>query len=112
MGIFGRRKKDESHPYENITVDSSGPFSLEVIDVLNIAGRGLVATGRVISGVVRVGDQVEIHSATGPVPCVVKGIEIFRKTLDSAQAGDNIGLLLSGTGTMGVSRGCLITSPR
>jgi len=118
MGIFERRKKDQSHPYEDIPADPStppppsGPFSLEVIDVFAIAGRGLVATGQVISGVVRVGDHVEVRGATGTVPCVVKGIEASRKKLASAQAGDNIGLLLSGTGTAHVARGSLVTSPR
>lgn len=76
--------------------DAAGAFSFKVEDVFSISGRGTVVTGRVASGEVRVGDEVCFRSATGAsIKCRVNGIEMFRKVLDTARAGDDAGLLLA-----------------
>ncbi len=73
------------------------PFLLSVEDVFTITGRGTVATGRIERGLVKIGDQVEIVGLVEkPRTTVVTGVEMFRKTLDSGQAGDSIGCLLRG----------------
>ena len=80
-------------------------FRMTVDDVFFIRGRGVVTTGKVQDGVVRVGDEVSIG---GRAPVRVDGIEAFRKTLEQAQAGDNIGLLFSGLDKSDISRGDVI----
>jgi len=88
------------------------PFLMAVEDVFTITGRGTVATGRVERGVVKVGDEVElvgIHPQTRKT--VVTGVEMFRKLLDQAQAGDNIGVLLRGVGRTEIERGQVICKP-
>ena len=88
------------------------PFLMAVEDVFTITGRGTVATGRVERGVVKVGDEVElvgIHPETRKT--VVTGVEMFRKLLDQAQAGDNIGVLLRGVGRTEIERGQVICKP-
>jgi elongation factor Tu len=92
--------------------DLDKPFLMAVEDVFTITGRGTVATGRVERGVVKVGDEVEmvgIHPATRKT--VVTGVEMFRKLLDQAQAGDNIGVLLRGVGRTEIERGQVICKP-
>ncbi|HZG55832.1 EF-Tu/IF-2/RF-3 family GTPase, partial [Paenibacillus sp.] len=82
------------------------PFLMPVEDVFTITGRGTVATGRVERGVVKVGDEVEIIGlAEETRKTVVTGVEMFRKLLDSAQAGDNIGALLRGVDRKDIERG-------
>src|SRR5699024_3743061 len=77
--------------------DHDKPFMMPVEDVFSITGRGTVATGRVERGKVNVGDEVEIIGMTEkPTKSVVTGVEMFRKLLDYAEAGDNIGALLRG----------------
>jgi elongation factor Tu len=92
--------------------DLDKPFLMAVEDVFTITGRGTVATGRVERGVVKVGDEVElvgIHAETRKT--VVTGVEMFRKLLDQAQAGDNIGVLLRGVGRTEIERGQVICKP-
>ncbi|MFD1884071.1 elongation factor Tu [Paenibacillus wenxiniae] len=88
------------------------PFLMPVEDVFSITGRGTVATGRVERGVVKVGDEIEIvgiHEETKK--SVVTGVEMFRKLLDSAQAGDNIGALLRGVDRTQIERGQVLSKP-
>jgi len=88
------------------------PFLMPVEDVFTITGRGTVATGRVERGVVKVGDPVEIVGLQDvPRPTVVTGVEMFRKLLDQAQAGDNIGVLLRGVTRSEVERGQVVCKP-
>ncbi len=86
--------------------DTDKPFLMPVEDVFTITGRGTVATGRVDRGVVKVGDEVEIVGLTEAArKTVVTGVEMFRKLLDQAQAGDNIGALLRGVERKDIERG-------
>ncbi len=88
------------------------PFLMAIEDVFTITGRGTVATGRVERGVVKVGDEVEIvgiHAATKKT--VVTGVEMFRKLLDQAEAGDNIGVLLRGIARTEIERGQVLCKP-
>ncbi|RAV10253.1 elongation factor Tu [Paenibacillus contaminans] len=88
------------------------PFLMPVEDVFSITGRGTVATGRVERGVVKVGDEIEIvglHEETKK--SIVTGVEMFRKLLDSAQAGDNIGALLRGVDRKDIERGQVLAKP-
>jgi elongation factor Tu len=87
------------------------PFLMPVEDVFTISGRGTVVTGRVERGVVKVGDEVEIVGIRPTVKTVCTGVEMFRKTLDQGQAGDNIGVLLRGVKREEVERGQVISKP-
>ncbi|SCW34367.1 elongation factor Tu [Lachnospiraceae bacterium C10] len=92
--------------------DTDKPFLMPVEDVFTITGRGTVATGRVERGMLHVNDEVEIlgiHEEVGKT--VVTGIEMFRKTLDEAQAGDNIGALLRGVDRDAIERGQVLAKP-
>ena len=92
--------------------DTDKPFLMPVEDVFTITGRGTVATGRVERGMLHVNDEVEIlgiHEEVGKT--VVTGIEMFRKTLDDAQAGDNIGALLRGVDRDAIERGQVLAKP-
>ncbi len=91
--------------------DIDKPFLMAVEDVFTITGRGTVATGRVERGVVHVGDDIEIVGITETRKTVVTGVEMFRKLLDEAQAGDNIGLLLRGVARTDIERGQVICKP-
>ena len=81
------------------------PFLMPVEDVFSITGRGTVATGRIESGIVKVGEEVEIVGMNNDKKTVVTGVEMFRKLLDEGRAGDNVGLLLRGVGKEEVERG-------
>ena len=88
------------------------PFLMPVEDVFSITGRGTVATGRVERGTVKMGDTVEIIGLTDErKTTVITGVEMFRKLLDSAEAGDNVGLLLRGVDKKGVERGQVLCKP-
>jgi elongation factor Tu len=88
------------------------PFLMPVEDVFTITGRGTVATGRVERGIVKVGDPVEIVGLTEETKSsVVTGVEMFRKLLDQAEAGDNIGALLRGITRKDVERGQVLAKP-
>ena len=88
------------------------PFLLPVEDVFSIPGRGTVATGRVERGVIKVGDKVERVGIRETVETTCTGVEMFRKLLDEAQAGDNIGVLLRGFGKTDVERGMVLAKPK
>jgi len=87
------------------------PFLMPIEDVFSISGRGTVVTGRVETGVVKVGEEVEIVGLIDTKKTVVTGVEMFRKLLDSGQAGDNIGALLRGVGRDDVERGQVLCKP-
>ena len=88
------------------------PFILPVEDIFSITGRGTVATGRIETGVIKTGDQVEIVGlGEKPKTSVVTGVEMFRKILDRGEAGDNVGLLLRGIDKKEVKRGQVICRP-
>ena len=91
--------------------DDSKPFLMPVEDVFSISGRGTVATGRVEQGKVTVGDEVEIIGIKDTVKTTVTGVEMFRKLLDSAEAGDNIGALLRGVTRDDIERGQVLAQP-
>ena len=88
------------------------PFLLAIEDIFSITGRGTVVTGRVERGKIKVGDPVEIVGMSKEIKkTVATGVEMFRKTLDEAQAGDNIGVLLRGIEKSEVSRGQVLAAP-
>ena len=92
--------------------DTDKPFLMPVEDVFSITGRGTVATGRVESGVIKVSDEVEIVGLTEEKrKVVVTGVEMFRKLLDQAEAGDNIGVLLRGVQRTDIERGQVLAKP-
>jgi elongation factor Tu len=92
--------------------DVEKPFLMPIEDVFSITGRGTVATGRVERGTVKIGEEVEIIGiAEESRKSVVTGVEMFRKLLDSAQAGDNIGALLSGVDRTHIERGQVLAKP-
>jgi len=100
---------DDFIPQPTREVDK--PFLMPVEDVFSITGRGTVATGRVERGTIKVGDEVEIVGLRDTTKSVVTGVEMFRKLLDQAEAGDNIGALLRGVEKDGIERGQVIAKP-
>ncbi|WP_305156805.1 elongation factor Tu, partial [uncultured Muribaculum sp.] len=91
--------------------DIDKPFLMPVEDVFSITGRGTVATGRIETGVVKVGDEVQIMGLGADLKSVVTGVEMFRKLLDQGEAGDNVGLLLRGIDKKDIKRGMVICHP-
>jgi elongation factor Tu len=91
--------------------ETDKPFLLAVEDVFSITGRGTVATGRCERGTVKVGDNIEIVGIKDTQKSVVTGIEMFRKLLDDARAGDNVGILLRGIEKAQIERGQVICAP-
>jgi elongation factor Tu len=100
---------DENIPQPTRPKDK--PFLMPIEDVFTISGRGTVVTGRVERGIVRVNDEVEIVGIKPTTKTVVTGVEMFRKLLDSGEAGDNIGALLRGTKREEVERGQVLAAP-
>jgi len=100
---------DENIPLPERDIDQ--PFLMSVEDVFSIKGRGTVATGRIERGKVKVGDEVEIVGLTATQKTTVTGVEMFNKTLDSGQAGDNVGCLLRGTKKDEIERGHVLAAP-
>ena len=100
---------DEWIPLPPRAVDQ--PFLMPVEDVFSITGRGTVATGRIETGVVKVGDKVEILGLGEEKETTVTGVEMFRKLLDEGQAGDNVGLLLRGIEKTEIKRGMVLCHP-
>lgn len=104
FGFFKKRLSEEELYLQDLerrkqaqgVQTSAACFRMTVQDVFVISGRGTVVTGRVESGRVRVGDRVELRGAQGVQNIRIKGIEMFRKTADTAGEGDNVGLLLEG----------------
>ena len=100
---------DEHIPQPDRPVDQN--FLMPIEDVFSISGRGTVVTGRVETGVVNVGDEVEIVGIKDTTKTTVTGVEMFRKLLDSGQAGDNIGALIRGVARDEVERGQVLAKP-
>ncbi len=100
---------DEYIPQPERPVDQA--FLMPIEDVFSISGRGTVVTGRVETGIVKVGEEVEIVGIRDTQKSTVTGVEMFRKLLDSGQAGDNIGALLRGVGREDVERGQVLCKP-
>ncbi len=92
--------------------DTEKPFLMSVEDVFSITGRGTVATGRIERGIVKLNDNVEIVGIKETSATVVTGIEMFRKLLDSGQAGDNVGILLRGVDKDSIERGQVLAAPK
>ena len=91
--------------------DNDKPFLMPVEDVFTITGRGTVATGRVERGMVKLNDTVEIVGIKDTISSVVTGLEMFRKLLDFAEAGDNVGVLLRGVDRTQIQRGQVLAKP-
>ena len=100
---------DEHIPQPAREVDK--PFLMPVEDVFSISGRGTVATGRVESGVIKTGEEVEIVGIKETKKSVCTGVEMFRKLLDSGEAGDNVGILLRGIERTDIERGQVLCKP-
>ena len=100
---------DEYIPQPDRPVDK--PFLMPIEDVFSISGRGTVVTGRVETGVVNTGDEIEIVGVKPTTKTICTGVEMFRKLLDQGQAGDNIGVLLRGTKRDEVERGQVLAKP-
>ena len=100
---------DEYIPMPERDVDK--PFLMPIEDVFSISGRGTVVTGRIEKGKVTVGEEVEIVGIRDTTKTTVTGVEMFRKLLDSGEAGDNVGCLLRGTKKEDVERGQVLTKP-
>ncbi|MEL7729355.1 elongation factor Tu [Citromicrobium bathyomarinum] len=100
---------DEHIPQPDRPVDQA--FLMPIEDVFSISGRGTVVTGRVETGIVNVGDEVEIVGIKDTTKTTVTGVEMFRKLLDSGQAGDNIGALIRGVAREDVERGQVLAKP-
>jgi elongation factor Tu len=92
--------------------DLDKPFLMPVEDVFSISGRGTVATGRIERGVVNMNDKVELVGIRDTQETVCTGVEMFRKILDSGQAGDNVGLLLRGMKKEDIERGMVVCKPK
>jgi len=100
---------DEFIPQPVRAIDK--PFLMPVEDVFSISGRGTVATGRVESGVVKTGEEIEIVGVKETKKSVCTGVEMFRKLLDSGEAGDNVGILLRGVERTDIERGQVLCKP-
>ncbi|QYU70571.1 elongation factor Tu [Leptolyngbya sp. 15MV] len=100
---------DEHIPQPDRPVDK--PFLMPIEDVFSISGRGTVVTGRIETGVVNVGDEVEIVGIKDTQKTTVTGVEMFRKLLDRGEAGDNVGALIRGIGREEVERGQVLAKP-
>ena len=126
IGVEGRRSDDpDSEECKSIwellsAMDNYIPlperdidkdFLMPVEDVFTISGRGTVVTGRIERGKVKVGEEMEIVGIRPTMKKVVTGVEMFRKLLDSGEAGDNVGLLLRGTERKDVERGQVVAKP-
>ena len=97
--------------FEQPSREVDKPFLMPIEDVFSITGRGTVVTGRIEQGKVSVGDTIEIVGLTNTASTTVTGVEMFRKLLDDAQAGDNVGVLLRGTKKEDVERGQVLSKP-
>ena len=91
--------------------DVDKPFLMPIESVFSISGRGTVATGRIEQGMIKVGDEVEIIGLGKKIKSVVTGVEMFKKTLNEGQAGDNAGLLLRGVKKEDIERGMVVAKP-
>jgi elongation factor Tu len=103
------RTVDEFIPTPKRDLDK--PFLMAIEDVFTITGRGTVATGKIDTGIVHVGDKVQILGIKDTMDTTVTGVEMFRKLMDEGQAGDNVGLLLRGINRDDIERGQVIAKP-
>jgi elongation factor Tu len=87
------------------------PFLMPIEDVFSISGRGTVVTGRIDRGQIKVGEEIEIVGIKTPIKTICTGVEMFRKLLDSGEAGDNVGILLRGIKREEVERGQVLSKP-
>ncbi|MDH3627140.1 MAG: elongation factor Tu [Acidobacteriota bacterium] len=109
-GVVALMKEVDSYiPMPERAIDQ--PFLMPVEDIFSISGRGTVVTGRIEQGIVKVGEEVEIVGIRDTQKKVVTGVEMFKKLLDSGEAGDNVGLLLRGTERTDVERGQVLAKP-
>jgi elongation factor Tu len=109
--VFDLMKQvDEFIPTPERAVDKD--FLMPVEDVFSITGRGTVATGRIESGVIKIGEEMEIVGMGSTSKTVCTGVEMFRKILDQGEAGDNAGLLLRGIDKEDIARGMVIAKPK
>ena len=115
MAFWNRKKSEAELSLERLqtgtsaTTEPAGPFEMTIEDVFAITGRGTVVTGRVRSGVVRVGMPVTVNTEPQPIATTVTAVEQFRKKTDQAVSGDNVGLLLDGVGREDVARGDVVS---
>merc|ERR1711988_1711497 len=100
---------DQAIPMPKRDIDK--PFLMPIEDVFSISGRGTVVTGRVERGVIKVGEEIEIVGIKETAKTTCTGVEMFRKLLDSGEAGDNVGVLLRGTKREEVERGQVLSAP-
>ena len=100
---------DDYIPQPDRPIDK--PFLMPIEDVFSISGRGTVCTGRIEQGAIKVGDEIEIVGIRDTQKTTITGVEMFRKLLDSGEAGDNIGALLRGTKREDVERGQVLCKP-
>ena len=107
MGIFKKLfnldVKEESEQYVN---NNSEKFEMIVEDIFSILGRGIVVTGKIISGSIKINDEIKINNS---ISAKVKDIEMFRKKLDEAKAGDNVGLILENIEKNQINQGDILT---
>ncbi|MEE8206546.1 MAG: elongation factor Tu, partial [Nitrospinaceae bacterium] len=101
---------DDYIPVPDRPVDK--PFLMPIEDIFSISGRGTVATGRIETGIIKVGEEIEIVGFRPTTKTTVTGVEMFRKLLDDGQAGDNVGLLLRGTKREDIERGQVLAKPK
>ena len=110
--LFGESETSpQPHPQASQPTGSeAGPFAMTIIDVFSIKGRGTVVIGSIQSGTIKVGDMVRFNTpAKQEKVCMVTGIEMFRKVVESAKAGDTVGLLLGGAQKEDVAKGIGLT---
>merc|ERR1712113_1262188 len=100
---------DEEIPMPKRDVEKA--FLMPIEDVFSISGRGTVVTGRIEQGKIKVGEEIEILGIKDPIKTTCTGVEMFRKLLDSGQAGDNVGILLRGIKREEVERGQVLSKP-
>jgi elongation factor Tu len=100
---------DDFFPEPKREIDK--PFLMPVEDVFSIKGRGTVATGRIEQGVVKVNEEIEIVGLNDTKKSIVTGVEMFNKSLDQGQAGDNVGILLRGVERTDIERGQVLAKP-
>jgi len=109
-GVLGLMEQvDEYIPMPKRAIDK--PFLMPIEDIFSIAGRGTVVTGRIEQGQVKVGEEMEIVGIRETTKKIVTGVEMFKKLLDSGEAGDNVGLLIRGTERKDVERGQVVAKP-
>jgi len=103
---------DEMDSYfPNPVRETDKPFLMPIEDIFSISGRGTVVTGRIETGIVNVGEEIEIVGIRDTTKTICTGVEMFRKLLDSGEAGDNVGVLLRGTKRDDVERGQVLAKP-